>query len=107
MQSIPLSYGAIFHQYFQMGDRLRKHYLSLEVLICLLTGKFVPPMNRKILYSLQYSMLPAKRPGIMETWEALGAESSSETTWTATRRQPWLNQTGSAGKLPRRARGGR
>ncbi|KAH8840460.1 hypothetical protein MCOR27_007578 [Pyricularia oryzae] len=107
LHSIPLSYGAIFHQYFQMGDRLRKHYLSLEVLICLLTGKFVPPMNRKILYSLQYSMLPAKRPGIMETWEALGAESSSETTWTATRRQPWLNQTGSAGKLPRRARGGR
>lgn len=63
----------MFHQYFQMGQRIRKHYLSPRVLFCLLTGKFVPPINRKNLYSLQYSMLPARRPGIMEMWEAVNS----------------------------------
>ncbi len=61
----------MFHQYFQMGSRIRKHYLSPRVLFCLLTGKFVPPINRKNLYSLQYSMLPARRAGILEMWDAL------------------------------------
>jgi phosphatidylinositol glycan class Q protein len=61
----------MFHQYFQMASRIRKHYLSPRVLLCLLTGKFVPPINRKNLYSLQYSMLPARRAGIMEMWEAV------------------------------------
>jgi phosphatidylinositol N-acetylglucosaminyltransferase subunit Q len=63
----------MFHQYFQMGNRLRKHYLSLRVLFCLVTGRFVPPIHRKILYSLQYSMLPARRPGITDIWEALNS----------------------------------
>lgn len=58
----------MFHQFFQMGKRIRKHYLSPGVLLCLLTGKFVPPINRKKLYSLQYSMLPARRAGIREVW---------------------------------------
>ncbi len=71
MQSIPLTFKAMFHQYFQMGSRIRKHYLSPRVLFCLLTGKFVPPLNRKNLYSLQYSMLPARRAGIGEMWNAL------------------------------------
>jgi phosphatidylinositol glycan class Q protein len=70
---IPLSFQAMFDQYFQMGHRIRKHYLSPRVLLCLLTGKFVPPLNRKNLYSLQYSMLPARRAGIMEMWEALNS----------------------------------
>jgi len=61
----------MFYQYFQMGARIRKHYLSPRVLLCLFTGKFVPPINRKDLYSLQYSMLPARRAGIIEMWEAL------------------------------------
>lgn len=43
------------------------------MLLCLLTGKFVPPINRKNLYSLQYSMLPAKRSGIMDMWAAINA----------------------------------
>ncbi|EPE03337.1 n-acetylglucosaminyl transferase component [Ophiostoma piceae UAMH 11346] len=68
---IPLSFKAMFHQYFQMGSRIRKHYLAPRVLLCLLTGKFVPPINRKNLYSLQYVMLPARRAGIWEMWEAL------------------------------------
>lgn len=63
----------MFHQYFQLASRIRKHYLSPRVLLCLLTGKFVPPINRKNLYSLQYSMLPAKRAGIMEMWAAVNA----------------------------------
>lgn len=61
----------MFHQYFQMGHRIRKHYLAPGVLLCLLTGKFVPPINRKNLYSLQYSMLPAQRASIGEMWKAL------------------------------------
>lgn len=61
----------MFHQYFQMGNRIRKHYLSPQVLLCLLTGRFVPPLNRKNLYSLQYSMLPARRAGIRQMWDAI------------------------------------
>jgi phosphatidylinositol glycan class Q protein len=63
----------MFHQYFQMASRIRKHYLSPRVVLCLLTGKFVPPINRKNLYSLQYSMLPASRAGMMEMWEAVNS----------------------------------
>ena len=63
----------MFHQYFQMGHRIRKHYLSPRVVLCLLTGKFVPPLNRKNLYSLQYSMLPARRAGVMEMWDAVNS----------------------------------
>lgn len=63
----------MFHQYFQMGNRIRKHYLSPRVLFCLFTGRFVPPIHRKNLYSLQYSMLPAQRAGIMDMWEALNS----------------------------------
>ena len=63
----------MFRQYSQMGNRLRKHYLSPRVLFCLVTGRFVPPIHRKNLYSLQYSMLPARRAGITEIWEALNS----------------------------------
>lgn len=72
-QPIPLSFTAMFNQYFQMGNRIRKHYLSPRVLFCLVTGRFVPPIHRKNLYSLQYSMLPATRAGIIEMWEALNS----------------------------------
>ncbi|KAK8050202.1 N-acetylglucosaminyl-phosphatidylinositol biosynthetic protein [Apiospora phragmitis] len=70
---IPLSFTAMFHQYFRMGKRIRKHYLSPRVVFCLATGRFVPPINRRNLYSLQYSMLPAARAGIMEMWHALNS----------------------------------
>ncbi|KAI2607852.1 Gpi1-domain-containing protein [Hypoxylon sp. NC1633] len=73
VKPIPLSFRAMFHQYFQMGNRIRKHYLSPRVLFCLITGRFVPPIHRKALYSLQYSMLPADRAGIMEMWAALNS----------------------------------
>ena len=68
----------MFHQYFQMAQRIRKHYLSPRVFFCLLTGKFVPPINRKNLYSLQYSMLPARRAGIMEMWNAVNSLPSKK-----------------------------
>lgn len=74
LKSVPLTFRAMFHQYFQLGHRIRKHYLSPRVLLCLATGKFVPPIHRKNLYSLQYSMLPLRRSGIMEMWHALTAE---------------------------------
>jgi phosphatidylinositol glycan class Q protein len=74
-QSVPLTFEAMFHQYFQTAHRIRKHYLSPQVLFCLLTGKFVPPIDRRDLYSLQYSMLPAKRASVWEMWRAVNAES--------------------------------
>ncbi|KAJ2970767.1 hypothetical protein NUW58_g9596 [Xylaria curta] len=64
LKPVPLEFSAMFHQYFQMGNRLRKHYLSPRVLFGLVTGRFVPPIHRKNLYSLQYSMLPARRAGL-------------------------------------------
>lgn len=93
LQPIPLSFRAMFHQYFQMASRIRKHYLSPRVLLCLLTGRFVPPIDRRNLYSLQYSMLPARRAGIMDMWNALsfllldpGSSSSSSGSGTAAAR---------------------
>ncbi|KAI9052493.1 hypothetical protein LZ554_003837 [Drepanopeziza brunnea f. sp. 'monogermtubi'] len=74
LKSVPLTFRAMFQQYFQLGHRIRKHYLSPRVLLCLATGKFVPPIHRKNLYSLQYSMLPARRAGIMDMWRALTDE---------------------------------
>ncbi|KAF5017306.1 hypothetical protein F66182_10778 [Fusarium sp. NRRL 66182] len=73
-QSIPLTFRIMFDQYFQMANIIRKHYLSPKVFLCLLTGKFMPPINRKQLYSLQYSMLPARRATIQEMWRVLNTE---------------------------------
>ncbi|KAJ4293008.1 pig-Q [Collariella sp. IMI 366227] len=78
LKSVPLNFKAMFHQYFQMGHRIRKHYLSPRVLLCLLTGKFVPPLNRRNLYSLQYSMLPARRAGLVEMWNAVNSLAPDE-----------------------------
>lgn len=73
-QSIPLSFSAMFHQYFEMAHRIRKHYLSPRVLLRLLTGQFVPPVNRRTLYRLQYSMLPSRRATVREMWRVLTAD---------------------------------
>ena len=66
LKSVPLNFPTMFHQYFQLSNRLRKHYLSFNVILCLVTGQFVPPIHRKNLYSLQYSMLPARRAGVLD-----------------------------------------
>ncbi|EFQ86504.1 hypothetical protein PTT_18244 [Pyrenophora teres f. teres 0-1] len=71
LKSVPLSLRAMFQPYFDLGDRIRKHYFSPSVLLCLVSGQFVPPIHRRNLYSLQYSMLPAKRAGIRELWNKL------------------------------------
>jgi phosphatidylinositol glycan class Q protein len=68
----------MFHQYFQLSQRIQKHYLSPRVLMCLATGKFVPPIHRKNLYSLQYSMLPARRAGVIDMWNALTSQATPE-----------------------------
>jgi phosphatidylinositol glycan class Q protein len=36
-----------------------------------MTGRFVPPIHRRNLYSMQYSMLPARRAGMAEVWSLL------------------------------------
>lgn len=71
LQSVPLPFSETFSQYAQLAYRIRKHYLSPSVFLCLFTGRFVPPIHRKSLYSLQYSMLPAKRIPISELWKKL------------------------------------
>ncbi|KAL8654880.1 MAG: hypothetical protein Q9210_001232 [Variospora velana] len=76
LKSVPLSLRAMFDQYFQLGHRLRRHYLSPSVVLCLTTGQFLPPLHRKSLYSLQYSMLPAERASIHEVWRRLTEASS-------------------------------
>ncbi|KAK7559078.1 N-acetylglucosaminyl transferase component Gpi1 [Phyllosticta citricarpa] len=77
-QSVPLSFWAMFHQYSQLGTRIRKHYISPGVFLCLVTGRFVPPIHRKNLYSLQYSMLPARRASILELWARLTEDNDKD-----------------------------
>ena len=71
LTSTPLSVGQIFTQYSQLGSRIRKHYLSPTVLLRLLTGRFVPPLGRDVMYGLQYSVLPRSRESIAEVWRGL------------------------------------
>jgi len=94
LKSVPLTFRAMFHQYFQLGHRIRKHYLSPRVLLCLVTGKFVPPMHRKNLYSLQYSMLPARRAGIMDMWHALTAQVPKKKAYAMPMNGKRLNASG-------------
>lgn len=75
LRPIPLALKHMFHQYFEMSRRMRKHYLSFEVMLCLIEGRFVPPMPREQLYSLQYSMLPGHRTGIWQLWARLHGTS--------------------------------
>ncbi|KAI4700890.1 hypothetical protein J4E81_003854 [Alternaria sp. BMP 2799] len=77
LKSIPLSLRAMFQPYFDLGDRIRKHYFSPSVLLYLVSGQFVPPIHRRNLYSLQYSMLPANRASIGELWKKLTERSAT------------------------------
>jgi len=61
----------MFNPYFELGTRIRKHYFSPSVFLYLVSGQFVPPIHRRNLYSLQYSMLPAQRVGITDLWKRL------------------------------------
>ncbi|KKY20191.1 putative n-acetylglucosaminyl transferase component gpi1 [Diplodia seriata] len=78
LKSVPLGFWDMFNQYCQLGNRIRKHYISPGVFLCLVTGRFVPPIHRKNLYSLQYSMLPARRAGILELWARLTTPPKEE-----------------------------
>lgn len=71
LTSTPLSLRQIFAQYFQLGARIRKHYLSPKVVFRLLTGRFVPPLGRDEMYGLQYSVLPRERVRIADVWSGL------------------------------------
>ncbi|KAF2666538.1 N-acetylglucosaminyl transferase component Gpi1 [Microthyrium microscopicum] len=74
LRSVPLPFQAMFHEYFQLGNRIRQHYVSLGVIGCLIIGRFVPPIHRRNLYSLQYSMLPAQRISIVDLWNLLSGQ---------------------------------
>ncbi|KAL1587262.1 hypothetical protein WHR41_04335 [Cladosporium halotolerans] len=78
LRSIPLPLSHTFTQYAHLTHRLRKHYLSPRVFLCLVSGQFVPPIHRKNLYSLQYSMLPARRVGVGELWRLLAEDGPSQ-----------------------------
>ena len=64
----------MFQSYFELGNRIRKHYFSPSVFMYLASGQFVPPIHRRNLYSLQYSMLPANRVSIGEIWKKLNQQ---------------------------------
>ncbi|ANB14167.1 Gpi1p [Sugiyamaella lignohabitans] len=70
LKSVPLGYSHIFQQYNILGQRLRMHYLSLQVITRLLTGQFVP-IQRTKLYVLLYSMLPEERVPLNELYKEL------------------------------------
>ncbi|KAK3677436.1 pig-Q [Recurvomyces mirabilis] len=88
LKSVPLPLSQTFSQYAQLGHRLRKHYLSPRVFIALVSGQFVPPIHRKNLYSLQYSMLPVQRVGITELWRLI-KEGPEDTNGGI--RSPYMN----------------
>lgn len=81
LTSTPLSLRQIFAQYSHLASRIRKHYLSPEVLFRLVTGRFVPPLGRGEMYGLQYSMLPRKRVSVGEVWRGLvGGDADNSNT---------------------------
>ena len=82
LASTPLSLRDIFAQYFHLGTRVRKHYLSPKVVLRLITGRFVPPLRRGEMYGLQYSMLPRERVSVGEVWKALTDRSIASTLKT-------------------------
>ncbi|KAK9452635.1 N-acetylglucosaminyl transferase component-domain-containing protein [Dipodascopsis uninucleata] len=65
---------SMFQQYLLLSKRIQRHYLSLRVILLLLTGQFVP-IQRSRLYSLQYSMLPENRIPIYELWSKLSVHT--------------------------------
>lgn len=78
LSSTPLSIKQIFQQYFQLGARIRKHYLSPKVVFRLLTGRFVPPLGRGEMYGMQYSVLPRERASTTEVWKGLFEEQEHQ-----------------------------
>ncbi|KKK20569.1 N-acetylglucosaminyl transferase component Gpi1 [Aspergillus ochraceoroseus] len=113
LESIPLTLRAMFDQYFQLGHRLRKHYLSPRVIFCLFTGRFVPPIHRRNLYSMQYSMLPDVRPGLVQVWSELtqprktGGGSSGSTSGISPGATGLIKVPGGFGQGDQRRRGHR
>jgi phosphatidylinositol glycan class Q protein len=73
LSSTPLSIRQIFLQYFQLGSRIQKHYLSPKVVYRLLTGQFIPPISRESMYQMQYTVLPRKRVSVSDVWKELTA----------------------------------
>lgn len=86
----------MFDSYFELGNRLRKHYLSPSVIFSLSSGQFVPPIHRHSLYSLQYGMLPAKRAGIAELWKQFNSKERTPMDKANVQPSAFLNKRGIA-----------
>jgi len=56
----------MFNDIFELGNRLRKTLPFPSVFLCLITGRFVPTHPPQKPLQSQYSMLPARRAGIVE-----------------------------------------
>ena len=83
LSSTPLSIRQIFAQYFQLGSRIQKHYLSGSVVYRLLTGRFIPPISRESMYQMQYTVLPRYRVSVAEVWKGLtglGPDAAQQNT---------------------------
>ncbi|KPI35179.1 N-acetylglucosaminyl-phosphatidylinositol biosynthetic protein gpi1 [Cyphellophora attinorum] len=107
LSSHPLSLRQIFEEYFQLGSRIRKHYLSANVVFRLLTGRFVPPLGRDEMYGLQYSVLPRHRIGVAEMWKILNEaqdKTSGEPPWRVDGRASGQHQNGSVRSKSRHRR---
>ncbi|KIW11242.1 hypothetical protein PV08_10542 [Exophiala spinifera] len=99
LSSTPLSLRQIFEQYFQLGARIRQHYLSPKVVFRLCSGRFVPPLGRSEMYGLQYSALPRERATISEVWKNLRESESAPVNGTVAKslnRQASLDTLGRA-----------
>ena len=71
LSSTTLSIRHIFGQYFSLGSRIQRHYLSPKVLVSILTGRFIPPISREKMYQMQYTVLPRERVDVSELWKKL------------------------------------
>lgn len=70
LKPLHLPFSTIFFQYRLLYSRIRFLYMSLPVILRLLSGQFVP-IQRSQLYSLLYSKLPKERVGVSKLYQEL------------------------------------
>lgn len=73
LKPLPLPFSTMFFQYRLLYSRIRFLYLSMPVIMRLLSGQFVP-IQRSQLYSLLYSKLPKNREPVSKTWSEMENE---------------------------------
>lgn len=73
LKPLPLPFSTMFFQYHLLFSRIRFLYLSVPVILRLLSGQFVP-IQRSQLYALLYSKLPKKRESVAKMWSEMENE---------------------------------